>query len=303
MKILVTGANGLLGKKLVSLLSKNDNIVLIATGKGANRNPTSGYSYFTCDLTDQESVSNLFIRTQPDAVIHAAAMTQVDDCEKDRTACWRNNVHATEHVIKGCQSHQSFLLYISTDFVFDGEGGPYSEEDVPNPISYYGESKLAAEKLVQQSGLKWATARTVLVYGVTPDMSRSNIVLWVKQSLEDKKPIRVVNDQWRTPTLVEDLAIGCQSIIEKRAEGVYHISGAETYTPYKLALVVAEYFNLDSNLITPVDHTTFSQLGKRPPRTGFSIDKTVRDFNYAPRTLVEGLNIVEKQLFEVKNTK
>lgn len=290
----MTGANGLLGQKLVTLLQRHDKIDVIATGRGINRNPAGGYSYFNCDLIRPSDVAHLFEQARPDAVIHAAAMTQVDDCEKDKNACWESNVQATKHVVDACDSIGAFLLYVSTDFVFDGEKGPYDEDATPNPINYYGESKLAAEQLVTKSTLKWAIARTVLVYGTLPNMSRSNIVLWVKKNLQEKIPIRVVNDQWRTPTLVEDLADGCATIVMKRAQGLFHLSGEETFTPYMLALRVAAHFGLDQDLITPVDQNTFTQLAKRPTRTGFDISKAKAALQFAPRKLEDGLDLLSE---------
>lgn len=295
---MVTGANGLLGQKVVALLSREDPITLIATGRGPDRNRTSGgsYSYLSCDLTSKAAVEALVERAQPQAVIHAAAMTQVDDCELNREACRLHNVTATQHLLAACKKVQPFFLYISTDFVFDGENGPYTESDTPNPVNYYGESKLEAEQLVQHSGLPWAIARTVLVYGVVHDMSRSNIVLWVKKSLEEKKAIRVVNDQWRTPTLAEDLAAGCSLIVQKKAEGIFHLSGEEIMTPYNIALRTAEFFHLDKNLISSVDASTFTQPARRPPRTGFIIRKAKAELGFRPGTFVDGLNVIRDLL-------
>src|SRR5690606_4718151 len=135
--------------------------------------------------------------------------------------------------------------------------------------SYYGESKLAAEKLVMESSLHWAIARTVLVYGIVNDMSRSNIILWVKKNLEDKKTINVVDDQWRTPTLAEDLAIGCFLIMEKNATGIFNISGKDMLTPFEMAHQTADFFQLDKSYIKRADSSTFTQPAKRPPKTGF----------------------------------
>jgi dTDP-4-dehydrorhamnose reductase len=157
-------------------------------------------------------------------------------------------------------------------------------------------SKLAAELLLYGSGLEWAVARTVLVYGVAEDMSRSNIVLWIKNSLEQAKKINVVDDQWRTPTLVQDLAIGCKLIAEKKQPGVYNISGKDMLTPYEMALKVAAHFHLDSSLITRADASSFTQTAKRPPKTGFIIDKARKDLGYEPHSFEEGLSIVGKEL-------
>ncbi|MEQ8243946.1 sugar nucleotide-binding protein, partial [Fulvivirga sp.] len=182
------------------------------------------------------------------------------------------------------------------DFIFDGSHGPLTEEEAPNPISYYGESKLAAEKLVIESKIKWSIARTVLVYGIAHDMSRSNIVLWVKNSLEAGKAINVVNDQWRTPTLAEDLAMGCYLIASQSATGIYNISGEELMTPYDIAIKTAEYFQLNKSLISETDGSKFSQPAKRPPKTGFIIDKAKTKLGYSPKSFEEGLRVLASQL-------
>jgi dTDP-4-dehydrorhamnose reductase len=188
------------------------------------------------------------------------------------------------------------LVHLSTDFVFDGEAGPYSEEDLPNPISYYGKSKLAAEEIVKQSAIKWSIVRTVLVYGVVHDYGRTNIVLWVKNSLEAKKTIQVVNDQYRTPTLAEDLAIGCWLVVHQDAEGIFHISGKETLTPYDMALQVADYFKLDKTYIKKADASSFSQPAKRPPRTGFDVSKAEKVLGFAPHNFTQGIAVVASQI-------
>ncbi|HRG80224.1 MAG TPA: sugar nucleotide-binding protein, partial [Cyclobacteriaceae bacterium] len=167
---------------------------------------------------------------------------------------------------------------------------------IAKPVNYYGESKLAGEQAVQKSKLKWAILRTVLVYGVTPDLSRSNIVLWVKKSLEEGKTINVVNDQWRTPTLAEDLAMGCYLAASKKATGIYHISGEEMMTPFDIANQTAEIFKLDKSLIKPADSSTFKQPAMRPPKTGFIITKAKQDLGYQPHTFQQGLALLASQL-------
>ena len=295
MRVLITGANGLLGQKLVSLLSGMDEIIMIATGRGPNRNPAGSYSYLSADLTNEHAVQKLITNSQPDVIIHCGAMTQVDECELHPDQCWQANVTATGYLVAAAETVNAYFLYVSTDFVFDGENGPYAENALPNPISHYGHSKLEAESLVSKSGLKASIVRTVLVYGVAHDPSRSNIVLWVKKNLEQNKPIKVVNDQWRTPTLAEDLAIGCWLVAKSQHQGIFHLSGEEMVTPYALAIQVADFFQLDQSLITAVDASTFTQPGKRPPRTGFIIEKA-KGIGFQPKSIAEGLAIVESQL-------
>ena len=181
-------------------------------------------------------------------------------------------------------------------FIFDGSTGPLAEDARPAPISHYGASKLAAEQVVQgTAGLRWAIARTVLVYGVLHGGGRSNLVLWVRDSLRAGRRIQVVNDQWRTPTLAEDLAQGCWLLARANAQGIYHLSGGELVTPYEFAGRVADYFHLDKSLIERVDARTFTQPAQRPARTGFIIEKARRELGFRPHSLAEGLGVIAAQ--------
>ena len=296
MRILVTGSNGLLGQKLTRLLQEDENVYLIATARGKSALRISRGEYHSLDISNRDNVESVIRFTKPDVIINTAAMTQVDDCETQREACWKANVTAVEHLVRCCHALHIHLVHVSTDFIFDGSHGPLDENEVPNPVNYYGESKLAAEKVILNSSISWAILRTVLVFGITSDMSRSNIVLWVKKSLEQKKAIQVVNDQWRTPTLAEDLAQGCYLAARKRARGIYNISGKDFMSPYDIAIKTAEFFKLDKSLITATDSTKFVQPARRPPTTGFIIDKARRELGYEPRAFEEGLAILAGQL-------
>ncbi len=298
-RILITGSNGLLGQKLVQLLSKTVGITTIATSLGKNRLPfKDGYEYHEMDVTSEESIAQTVLDTKPDVIIHTAAMTNVDTCELQKETCWRLNVTAVEYLIKVCEIHKIFLQHLSTDFVFDGKNGPYIETDKPNPISFYGWSKYAAEKAIQSATINWAITRTVLVYGTAHDMSRSNIILWVKNSLEANKPIKVVTDQFRTPTLAEDLALGCLLIAQNESEGIFHISGNDLLTPYQMAILAANYFQLDTSLISQANAASFKEIARRPPRTGFVIKKAFEVLNYNPTSFKDGIHILATQLKE-----
>ncbi len=299
-RILITGSNGLLGQKLVDLLRKQASVELIATARGNNRLPvTEGYTYASLDITVQEEVSDIFNQFKPDVVIHTAAMTNVDTCETDRDGCDVLNVNSVAYLIEACEKHGTYLCHLSTDFIFDGADGPYTEEGIANPISYYGESKLKAEQLLFASKIRWSIARTVLVYGIVPDMSRSNIVLWVKKSLEDGKTIQVVTDQFRTPTLAEDLAMGCWLLAKDEVEGIFNISGSDFLTPYEMAVMTADYYGLDKSLLQKADSSTFTQTAKRPARTGFILEKAKKVLGYSPKTFQEGIAIMAQQVADL----
>lgn len=297
MKILVTGSNGLLGQKLIHLWDKGRSFDLIATSRGENRvSEVKGFTYASLDITNAFEVDAVLTKFKPDAVINTAAMTHVDECEEKQEQCTDLNVNAVQYLVESCTKNDVFFLHLSTDFIFDGLEGPYSEEAEANPLSFYGKSKLLAEQIVKSSALNWAIARTVLVYGITEGMSRSNIILWVKNSLEAGKELQLVNDQWRTPTLAEDLAIGCLKICQQRAEGVFNISGKDLLNPYQMAMQTVDFFGLDGRLVTETDGSKFTQKAKRPPKTGFDITKARTILSYEPRSFREGIEILSQQI-------
>ncbi|GAA4376458.1 SDR family oxidoreductase [Hymenobacter koreensis] len=298
MRLLITGANGLLGQKLIGLLHQEPDVEVIATSRGSNRLAElyPNLTFAALDVTEAAQVEQVLAQVQPTHVIHTAAMTNVDECELNQDACWLQNVTATENLARTCAALNIHLTHLSTDFIFDGTHGPLTEDAEPNPISHYGRSKLAAEQAVMEApGLRWAIARTVLVYGVLHGGGRTNIVLWVRNSLQAGKQINVVNDQWRTPTLAEDLAQGCWLMAKQNARGIYNISGRELLTPYDIALRVADHFSLDKSLIVEADGSTFTQPAKRPPRTGFIITKAEQELGYRPHSFTEGIDIVAAQ--------
>lgn len=298
MRILITGSNGLLGQKLVAALRNDKSTDLIATSRGEDRSVDPlGDRYRSLDITSEAAVEAVFDEVRPDVVIHTAAMTNVDACELDPKACHLQNVEATRHLLDAARKLDSHFIFLSTDFIFDGQAGPYREEDEPAPLSIYGHSKLEGERLVQGSGLtRWAIARTIIVYGTAPGLSRSNVVLWAKQALEKGEPIRVVDDQWRMPTLAEDLADGCIRIAKRGATGIYHLSGPDGMSILELVMRVGRFFKLDPAVVSPVKSDSLGQPAERPPRTGFVLDKARRELGYEPHTFEEGLAILRDQL-------
>ncbi len=295
-KIFITGANGLLGQKLVSQLVEKGDFQVVASGKGECRLPGGGFEYASLDITNETEVESTLTSIKPDIIIHGAAMTNVDQCELNQEACYDSNVNATAYLIKAAEAIKAHFIFVSTDFIFSGEEGPLDENAIPAPVNYYGETKLIGEEMVMKSKTKWAIARTVLVFGIAHDMSRTNIVLWVKSSLEAGKEIQVVDDQFRTPTLAEDLAAGCILIAEKEAEGVFNISGSDFLTPYEMANTTAEFFGLNKGLIKRADSSTFTQPAKRPLKTGFIITKAQEQLGFEPKTFRTAIGILAKQI-------
>jgi dTDP-4-dehydrorhamnose reductase len=305
-RILITGSNGLLGSKLVRKISENPAFLPLFTSPGSDRNNLPADKYSSLDIRDAAAVEKVIFDFKPQVLIHAGAMTQVDACETDPPLCNAINVVGTEN-IAALQKMASpelnpHLIFVSTDFIFDGKKGPYSETDKPNPLSVYGKSKLNAEILVQKSGLPWSIARTVLVYGYEPGLSRTNFLLWIKSSLEKNSKIKVVKDQVRTPTLAEDLADGLLAIAGKSALGIFNLSGPDGGSIYEIALRIAEFWKLNSGLIEPVLTKDLSQPAPRPPVTGFVIEKAREILGFNPKSFAEGMLLVDAQLKKLKES-
>ncbi len=297
MKILVTGSNGLLGQKLTDYYRTQPDTQLIATARGADRYPfQTGYTYASLDITNEAEVQTILSTHKPDVVINTAAMTNVDACETDHAGCDALNVDAVKYLVSACNQNQIHLVHVSTDFIFDGTHGPVTEEEKPNPLSYYGNSKWLAEKTVMEQCKSWSILRTVLVYGVVNDMSRSNIVLWAKTNLEQGKTLNVVGDQFRTPTLAEDLAQGCVLAAAKKANGIYNISGKDFMSVFDLVYRVAHFWKLDKSLLNLSTSEGIKQPAKRPPITGFRLDKAIAELGYKPHSFEEGLALLDEQL-------
>lgn len=301
-KVLVTGSNGLLGQKLVYKLKDRSDVELIATARGENRLlDQRGYQFLSMDICDKQNVDEVIDHVKPDHIIHTAAMTQVDACELDHEACDKANVEAVQYMVDAAERNNSHFIHISTDFIFNGEDGPYDEKGIPDPLSYYGNAKWKGEQIVQNSKLRCAILRTVLVYGIVDNMSRSNIVLWAKGELEKGNTINVVDDQFRSPTLAEDLADGCILAIDKNAAGIFNISGKDQMSIIDLVRTVTDYYGLDKSLINPVSSATLNQPAKRPPVTGFVLDKARKVLGYNPHSFTEGIAIMEKQMEAMKD--
>ena len=296
-KIIVTGSNGLLGQKVTDLSIQDPEIELIATSIGPNRhNLKDGYTYEELDVLDLDRLNELVEIYQPDSIIHTAAMTNVDACEAERAKCYALNVQSVKNLVDVCESKGIQFVHLSTDFIFDGENGPYTEEAEPNPLSYYGETKLESELILKNSSCRWAILRTIIVYGVVNDMSRSNIVLWAKGALEKGEPIHVVNDQWRMPTLAEDLAACCLLAVKKNASGVFNASGKDLMSILEIVERVADHYGLNKSLIKAISAESLNQAAKRPKKTGFILDKAIVELGYSPHSFEEGMAFMDKQL-------
>ena len=293
--ILITGSNGLLGQKLVHLLKEKNNVIASSKGSCLISNQ-SDFIYHSLDITDEEAIFETFEKYKPDAVINTAAMTNVDGCEDQKELCDKINVRAVEYLSKACEQYDTHLIHISTDFIFDGENGPYSEDDIANPLSYYGLSKWKSEKVLQDSSCKWAILRTIILYGTAENLQRNNIVLWGRKALKEGQTLNIIDDQFRSPTLAEDLAQACRLVVEKQAIGIYNASGKDIMSIYEMVERMADFYQCDKSQINRISSSTLNQKAKRPPKTGFLLNKIINQLGYVPHSFEEGLALLEKQI-------
>ena len=290
IKVVITGSNGLLGQSLLNLLlNEKENYQVFGFSRGNNRSGRTDFKYISIDITQEKELKTELLKIRPDFIINTAAMTQVDDCETNKKECDILNVDVVKWLKEVAEEINSHIIHISTDFIFDGKKGYYKEDDEPNPLSYYGLSKLKSEEVLINSTINFTILRTILVFGKVYDMSRSNIVLWVKQMLENKKEVTIVDDQYRMPTYAEDLALACKLALDKKAKGIYHISSNQLLSIYEIAKQIAQVFELDENLIIPISTSTLNQTAPRPEKTGFDLTKTRSVLGFYPKSFKEDL--------------
>ena len=297
MKILITGSNGLLGQKLIHKLKSDGFLDVIATSKGSNRiSNKEGYKYINLDITDEILVSKIIYNQKPDVVINTAAMTDVDLCEELKQKCDDLNINAVRYLANACLKIGAHLIHISTDFVFDGKSGPYKEDDNTNPLSYYGMSKLKSEQILVHHDVKFTILRTIILFGVGESLSKSNIVLWAKSALKKGLELNIIDDQFRAPTLAEDLADACILAAKKKALGIYHVSGKDIMSIYEIVERIAKYFRYSIDNLNRINTSSLNQKASRPPKTGFILNKAISKLNYNPHSFDESLSIIHKQL-------
>ena len=271
MKVMVLGANGLVGQKLIKEM--NSSYEIIAVSKGAKTfNGEQMVEYHRADITDSARINELLRKIQPGVVVNAAAYTDVDGCEANKEKCWRVNVEGVENITRVARLINSKLIHISTDYVFDGKNGPYSEEHQPSPTTYYGKAKLASENVVIGSKVRYAIIRTNVVYGKAYP-AKASFVRWVTDELSAGRKINVVNDQFNNPTFANDLAICILRIIQLDAEGLYNYAGADYVSRFKFAQMIAEKFGYSPNLVYPINTKDLGQIAKRPKNGGLRTEK------------------------------
>jgi len=287
-KLIVTGASGLLGSKIVELASEDYEVTPLYNTKQLHHNSLK------LDITDQKRVLNLFNELKPKIVIHTASETNVDKCETEKEHAWKINVEGTRNIALACSKANAKIVYISTDYVFDGEKGLYIEEDKPNPINYYGVTKLEGENQVVQHCKNYAILRTSILYGWHP--WKQNFVTWIINALKQNKELTVVEDHYNTPTLADNLAEIALETVQKDLRGLYHASGSQRINRYEFAKQTAKTFDLDSSLIKPIKMSQLTAwVAKRPKDSSLNTEKIRKKLKTKPLNITEGLNRMKKE--------
>ena len=288
-KLLVTGASGLLGNWMVTLARKDYEVI-----------PTDiiepqHLDVVKADITEMSTVQNLFQEVRPDVIIHTASETNVDRCETERDRAWKINVAGTRNIADASSETRAKLVYISTDYVFDGEKSLYTEEDAPNPIDFYGLTKLQGEKQAMNRCKNMAILRTSVLYGRHP--AKIDFATWVISQLRQRREITVVDDHFNTPTLAENLAQIALEVTARDLQGIFHTSGCERISRYDFATKIAKKFNLDSSLIKPLKMVDLKGwIAKRPRDSSLSTAKVQRELRTRPLSINQGLNKLKEEL-------
>ncbi|MEX0602734.1 MAG: SDR family oxidoreductase [Bacteroidota bacterium] len=295
-RILICGSNGLLGQRLALMLEGHTEYEVLHTSR--NRSFVFDhrlFDYTQLDIARKGDVKSLVSSFHPHVILNAAGATNVDWCESHREEAWAVNVVGVEHLIEAARKVGAHLVNVSTDYVFDGKAGPYSEDDRVHPISYYGKTKLAGENALRSSGIPYAICRTIVLYGSAIG-ANTCFPLWVVNSLKKQLRIRCVTDQISNPTYVADLALAMVRIMELGRQGVFHICGSERISRYDFALRAAEIFGCDTSLIDPITSAELSQAAPRPLVTGFITLKAEAELGYKPMNATQGLTLLKREL-------
>lgn len=291
--ILIIGANGFTGRRMLNDYAGKPEYNVTGCSLREDIHPGENYRFIRADVRDEVAVEALFNETHPDVVINTSALSVPDYCETHHEEAFATNVTAVEILANACERRKSRFIHLSTDFVFDGRANRlYSEQDIPTPVNYYGMTKLEGEKRVAACCSNYAVVRVVVVYGKALPGQHGNILQLVANRLRNGEEIRVVSDQWRTPTYVGDISMGVELLMNHPANGIYHICGGECLTIAEIAYRVADYLKLDRSLIRPVNTEEMQETTPRPRYSGLSIEKAQREVGYTPHSLEEGIKLL-----------
>lgn len=292
MRMLITGASGLLGTKLTELSLRGG----YDTYACYNSHPVKQGTPIRLDITRKNEVEEVFRSVKPDVVVHCAALTNVDLCEREPELARKVNVEGTRNLLEAAEQLDSFVVYVSTDYVFSGERGDYRETDETNPVNVYGWSKLEGERLIIDSSIESCVVRPSVIYGSVPATGKTNFVLWVIEQLKESKEINIINDQWVSPTLNTNLSEMILEVVEKRLTGIIHTAGVTQINRYDFTERIAKTFKLNQGLIKPVTSEAMNWIAKRPQNSTLNVEKALRTLENKPWSLDFALKKLKEEL-------
>ena len=292
LRFLITGASGLLGSKVAEKAILEGHEVY----SGFNQHEARTGIPVKLNLTTQENITKVFNLSKPEIVVHAGAITNVDKCEENKQLAWNVNVDGTKRIVELSRENKAFLIYVSTDYVFSGKKGMYTETDETKPINHYGTTKLEGEKIVHNHMPEWCIARPSVIYGSVPAAGKINFALWVLDKLKKGEQIKIITDQCISPTFNTNLAEMIIEVAQRRLTGIYHLAGATPINRYDFACLLAETFNLDKKLVKPAKSEEMNWNAERPKNTSLNVDKASRTLNKKPLKIEAALNQLKKEL-------
>lgn len=295
VNIAIIGGNSKTASAIIRLLLKETTWKLHVYSMSLPESEEERIQYKSIPYTDIKSWKEEFLSIRPEYIINTAAKTNVDACEDNKQEAWQANAIFVEQLSRIALITDAHLIHFSTDYVFDGLKGPYSETDHPGPISYYGKSKLAGENAVLKSHAKNTVIRTNVVYGLSSD-TQQDFVKWVLNNAEASQTMNIVDDQFSNPTLTDDLALAVKRIIEKQRCGLYHIGGNTFCNRYEFALEIASIFHLDPSLFIPIQTKDLQQPAPRPLMGGLINLKAHTDLGISFSSITEGLVRLRHQM-------
>ena len=294
-KILIIGSNGLLGQAIVTLFTRESDFNLILSSIEEESFLSYGQEYVQLDITKKDDVKEIVKHLSPNVIINCAAYTAVDKCETERELCWKLNVDAVKNLIIASRPYGIKIVHYSTDYVFDGVNGPYTEEAIPNPISFYGRSKLASENALITSGIDYVIIRTMVLVGTGKNV-KPNFAEWLINKIKNNESVNIVDDQIGNTTMADDLAYGTLKIVEKDCKGIYNIAGGDIISRLEYAYKVCEVFKLNKKLITPIKTSQLNQPAPRPLNSGLITYKAEAEFGFKTMDSLEGLRYLKVQI-------
>ena len=293
-RVVVTGALGLLGLKLAQHFAKDSSHEVMATFQSSKENWTFDPPAGVLNVADFGAVTALLSGFKPEVVINCAAYSKVDQAEFERATAYQVNAEAVGFLAQEVKRLGSYLVHFSSDYIFDGKAGPYSEQARPNPLGYYAKTKYWGEEKVLRVGCRHLVVRTNVLFGIHAQASKPNFFMWLVGELSAGRPVKIVSDQYNNPTLVDNLAALVKEAVEKKLEGVLNLAGKTYLSRYDFAMRIARFFSYDHELITPIDTASLKQPAPRPLLGGVRIEKAQTVLQSPIFTAEESLSFLKK---------